>query len=108
MKAEELQSELHKIIDQVQDEEVLLAVRTLLNSQVMPLAYAPTGEPLTKADVDRLLQVSEEDIQYNRVIDHQELKKEIQTWRKKYSGHSRPGTICGTSMISTADQVAFF
>ncbi len=82
MKTTELQSELHKIIDQVQDEEVLLAVRTLLSSQIAPFVYM-AGKPLTKTTVDQMLQVSEEDIKYNRVIDHESLKQEVKTWRKK-------------------------
>jgi hypothetical protein len=83
MSRAELQSELHKIIDQVQDEEILLAVRTILNSQIAPFGYSHSGEPLSKMDVDKMLQVSEEDIAYNRLVDHKSLKQEVQNWRKK-------------------------
>lgn len=82
MKTTELQSELHKIIDQVQDDEILQAVYTILSSQIAPFAYSG-GKPLTKADLDKMLHAAEEDIKYGRVINQQALKKEMKTWRKK-------------------------
>ena len=82
MKTTELQSELHKIIDQVRDKEILQAVHTLLASQIPSFAFL-AGGPLTKEDIDKMLQASEEDIKYGRVIKQRILKEEIKTWRKK-------------------------
>ena len=82
MKSTALQTELHKIIDQVQDQEILLAVRTLLSSQLSPVAYSE-GVQISKAQADQMLQESEKDIRQSRTIDHQALKQETRFWRKR-------------------------
>ncbi len=83
MSNSQLQLELHQFIDQVKDTEVLNALHTLLKSQVNAIARSADGKGLTKYDVDKLLQDSEEDISAGRLIKHQDLKEEISNWRKK-------------------------
>ncbi len=83
MSNSQLQLELHQFIDQVKDTEVLNAIHTLLKSQVNVIARSADGKGLTKYDVDKLLQDSEEDISAGRLIKHQDLKEEISNWRKK-------------------------
>jgi uncharacterized lipoprotein YajG len=83
MSNSQLQFELHQFIDQVKDTEVLNAIHTLLKSQVNIIARGADGKGLTKYDVDKMLQDSEEDISAGRLIKHQDLKEEISNWRKK-------------------------
>ncbi|MFY8035975.1 MAG: hypothetical protein ACOVMQ_02350 [Cyclobacteriaceae bacterium] len=83
MSNSQLQLELHQFIDQVKDTEVLNAIHTLLKSQVNVIARGADGKGLTKYDVDKMLQDSEEDISAGRLIKHQDLKEEISNWRKK-------------------------
>ncbi|MFN8886499.1 MAG: hypothetical protein ACK5WF_03490 [Cyclobacteriaceae bacterium] len=83
MSNSQLPLELHQFIDQVKDTEVLNAIHTLLKSQVNSVAHSADGKGLTKYDVDKMLQDSEEDISAGRFIKHQDLKEEISNWRKK-------------------------
>ncbi len=83
MSNSQLQLELHQFIDRVKDTEVLNAIHTLLKSQVDIVAHSVDGKGLTKYDVDKMLQDSEEDISAARLIKHQDLKEEISNWRKK-------------------------
>lgn len=82
MSNSQLQMELHQFIDQVKDTEILNAIHTLLKSQVNSVAYSADGKGLTKYDVDKMLQDSEDDISAGRLIKHQDLKEEISNWRK--------------------------
>jgi hypothetical protein len=83
MNTSELKLELHQIIDQVKDNRILEAVYTILSSQVSIFAYTTDNKPVTKAELDMMLAASEEDIKTGRLMDQREIKKEINTWRKK-------------------------
>lgn len=83
MDAAELRTELHRIIDQVKDNRILQAIHTMLSSQVSIFAHTSDGNPVTKDELDTMLQVSENDIKYGRLTNHEDLKEEIATWRKK-------------------------
>ena len=77
MDTPEIRLELHKIIDQISDSRLLEAVYTLLSSR------REQGKTLTKEMMDAMLNASESDIQSGRLTDHQSIKEEIRSWRKK-------------------------
>ncbi|HMR58395.1 MAG TPA: hypothetical protein PKC10_13805 [Cyclobacteriaceae bacterium] len=83
MSISDLQLKLHQIIDQVNDPEILKAVHTLLNSQLEPVIKTADGFPISKIELDELLELSESDIQNGKTINQEDLKNEITTWRKK-------------------------
>ena len=83
MNIAELQAEIHQIIDQIEDDQLLHAVHTILRSQVNILADTKNGKPLTKSELDKMLVDSEIDIQNGLLINQKDLKEEIKTWRKK-------------------------
>ncbi len=83
MSTVELQSQLHKIIDQVTDERVLKAVHTLLSSKINIYAHSSDGQAITKEELDSLLSLSEEDIRTGNTTSVHDLKIEIESWRKK-------------------------
>jgi hypothetical protein len=77
-----LKDALHEIIDQIEDQATLEAVRTLLTPQVGARFYRH-GQQLTQDEIDDLLEESEMDIEAGRTISQQELKAQIQSWRKQ-------------------------
>ncbi len=83
MSATELQSQLHKIIDQVTDKNVLQAIHTLLSSQINIYVHTSEGKAITKKELDILLVASEEEIRLGKTISEHDLKNEIKSWRKK-------------------------
>jgi hypothetical protein len=83
MSTPELKSELHQIIDQVNDNRILEAVYTILSSQLNIFAYTTDNKPITKEALDKLLELSEDDIKSGRITNQADIKKEIETWRKK-------------------------
>lgn len=83
MNTTKLKEELHQIIDRVTDSKILQAVYTILSSQVNIQAYSPSGQPLTKQAMDEMLEASETEIKAGKVTDHEDIKKEILSWRKK-------------------------
>jgi len=83
MSTTELQSQLHKIIDQVTDQSILEAVHTLLNSQINIYAHSSDGRAITKKELDLLLATAEEEIRLGKTTTGRDLKNEIKTWRKK-------------------------
>ena len=83
MNAPEIRLELHKIIDQIKDSQLLEAVYTLLTSQRKIAAYTTDGKPLTKEVMDAMLEASESDIKSGRLTNHRIVKEEIQSWRRK-------------------------
>jgi len=83
MSATELQTQLHKIIDQVTDKNVLQAIHTLLSSQIHIYGHTSEGKATAKKELDILLATSEEEIRTGKTISSHDLKKEIKSWRKK-------------------------
>jgi len=83
MSATEIQSKLHKIIDQVTDKNILQAIHTLLQSQINVYGHTSHGKPITKKELDMMLAGTEEEIRSGKTISAHDLKKEIKTWRKK-------------------------
>lgn len=83
MSTTELQSQLHKIIDQVTDQSILEAVHTLLNSQINIYAHSSDGRAITKKELDLMLATAEVEIRKGKITTARDLKNEIKTWRKK-------------------------
>jgi len=83
MSATELKSQLHKIIDKVTDKSILEAMHTLLSAQMNVYGHSTSGKPISKNELDRMLNVSEEEIKTGKTTTARDLKKEIQSWRKK-------------------------
>ena len=83
MNTTELKSRLHKIIDSIEDGEILKAVHTILSSQSAFESRSTSGLPLTKEDMDEMINASESDIKAGRLTGQAELKKELQNWRRK-------------------------
>lgn len=83
MNTTRLKTELHQIIDRVTDGRILQAVHTILSSQTNIQAYSSSGQPLTQQAMDGMLEASEEEIRTGKVTDHEDIKKEILSWRKK-------------------------
>lgn len=83
MSASELKLALHQIIDQVKDNRILQAVHTILSSQVSIFAHTTDGKPVTKEELDMMLESSEEDIKAGRLFNQKDVKEEIKTWRKE-------------------------
>ena len=83
MNTSRLRTELHQIIDSVTDDRILQAVHTILSSQAKIHSYSSSGHPLTQQAMDGMLEASEEEITTGKVTDHEDLKKEILSWRKK-------------------------
>ncbi|MBX2901585.1 MAG: hypothetical protein KF775_18180 [Cyclobacteriaceae bacterium] len=57
-------------------------MHTLLSSK-LPVVKTIEGTPISKIELDELLEVSEADIQNGKIISQKNLKSEIKTWRKK-------------------------
>ena len=83
MRTIEIRQELHQIIDKINDKRLLAAVHTLLTSSSKTIIHSSKGEPLTKENMDEMLEVSEVDIREGRLTDHQNLKNEIKSWRRR-------------------------
>ncbi len=83
MSATELQTQLHRIIDQVTDKNVLQAIHTLLSSQINIYGHDLEGKAITKKELDIMLSTSEEEIRTGKTTSSHDLKKEIKSWRKK-------------------------
>lgn len=83
MDTSELRLELHRIIDQVKDNNILRAIHMLLSSQLNIFAHTVDGKPLTKEELDNMLELSEEDIKAGRLTNQKDLKEEIKSWKKK-------------------------
>ncbi len=83
MSATELQTQLHKIIDQVTDQNTLQAVHTLLSSQVNIYGHTSEGRAITKKELDIMLATSEKEISEGKTTSSIDIKKEMKSWRKK-------------------------
>ncbi|MGB3777293.1 MAG: hypothetical protein WA960_02965 [Tunicatimonas sp.] len=79
-----LKDALHEIINQIEDQATLEAMRTLLTPQV-GVRLHQHGQQLTQDEIDDLLEESEMDIKAGRTVSQQELKAQIQSWRKQSS-----------------------
>lgn len=77
-----LKDDLHQIIDQIDDEATLEAVRTLLTPKVESI-YSIQGQQLDQEQIEDLLEESETDIEAGHTVSHQELKVQIQSWRNQ-------------------------
>ncbi len=80
-----LKEDLHHIIDQIEDQAILEAVHTLLASQTGTL-YSLQGQQLDQDSIAARLEESEADIEAGRTVSQQELKAQIQSWRKQNKG----------------------
>lgn len=69
----DLKDDLHQIIDQIEDQAILQAVRILLAPQVSTL-YNLEGKPLNQDNIEDLLEESEADIEAGRVVSQQALE----------------------------------
>lgn len=80
MDTAKLKEDLHQIIDQIEDQMTLEAIRTLLSPQVNEL-FDLQGNLLSQETMEDLLEESEADIEAGRTISQSELKTHIQSWR---------------------------
>ena len=82
MSSVELKLELHRIIEQIDDSRILLAVHTLLEGKSDPV-FSTDRNSLKKREMDVMLSEGEDDIHAGKVTDQRQLIEEIKTWRKK-------------------------
>jgi len=76
MTTAKLKMQVHELIDQIKDNQLLEAIHTLLLNR--------DGSPkLTKKEIDNMLEVSENDIHNNQLTDHAVLKEEILSWKRR-------------------------
>ena len=85
-----LKNDLHQLIDQIEDQATLEAIRTLLTPKVDAI-YSLRGQALSQDQIENLLEESEADIkagqqESGRTFSHQELKGQIQSWRHQKKG----------------------
>ena len=83
MNTTRLKTELHQIIDRVTDGRILQAVHTILSAQTNIQAYSSSGTSLTKQAMDEMLEASEAEIRAGKLTNHEGIKNEILSWRKK-------------------------
>jgi predicted transcriptional regulator len=77
-----LKDDLHHIIDQIEDQATLEAIRTLLTPKVGSI-YSVQGQQLDPDQIEDLLEESEADIEAGHTVPHQKLKAQIQSWRNQ-------------------------
>lgn len=82
MNSTELKSELHRIIENIDDDSILHAVHTLLE-RTTDAVFSTDGIRLGKKEIDRMMREGEEDISTGRVTGQQQLIEEIKSWRRK-------------------------
>ena len=73
--------ELIKLLLEEKRESVLEKVSQLLVKSDQVVAHTISGEPLTLSNYNQKLEEAEQDITAGRVLDHDELKKKVATWR---------------------------
>lgn len=84
---EKVKNDLHQMIDQIEDQATLEAIRTLLAPQIGAI-YSLPGQLLSQEETEDLLEESEADIEASRTITHQALKDDMQSWRKHYKRYN--------------------
>ena len=75
MSAAEIRKKLHKYIDKI-DEHFLKAVYALIEEYAKEdiVGYKPGGKPITKSDLTKRAQQSEEDIKAGRVYSQEDVE----------------------------------
>ena len=58
-------------------------ISVFYKDQLEPVIKTADGFPISKIELDELLELSESDIQNGKTINQEDLKNEITTWRKK-------------------------
>jgi hypothetical protein len=71
-KMQDIKTELHQMIEQIEDDKVLEAIYTLLSIQ--PVAYTTSGNPVDATAYDQMIEEGEKDIQEGKVYSHAEVK----------------------------------
>ena len=79
-----IKDDLHQMIDQIEDQATLEAIRTLLAPQIGAV-YSLQGQLLSQEEIEDLLEESEADIEAGRTVTQRMLKDQIQSWRKQSS-----------------------
>lgn len=79
-----LKDDLHQLIDQIEDQTILKALRILLSPKA-DILHNAQGQPLDHNQIEDLLEESEKDIEAGRTVFNQELKSHIQSWRNQNS-----------------------
>lgn len=75
------------MIDQIEDQATLEAIRTLLAPQISAI-YSLSGQLLSQEEIEDLLEGSEADIEAGHTVTQQALKDDIQSWRKHYKRYN--------------------
>ena len=82
MSALELKTELHHLIDQVNDNGVLKAIQTLLQKQVEKdeVAFDSKGKPLSLKAFIKRIEKAEAEVKTGKYVTISQLEKESDKW----------------------------
>jgi hypothetical protein len=81
MSLETIKINLAKQLFNVEEESVLMEIKSILDNQVV-VAYTIKGKPLSVKEYNASLNEAEEDIKAGRTTDSSTLKEEVKQWRK--------------------------
>lgn len=81
MSLETIKINLAKQLFNVEEESVLMEIKSILDNQVV-VAYTIKGKPLSVEEYNASLNEAEEDIKAGRTTDSSTLKEEVKQWRK--------------------------
>lgn len=77
----ELKTDLHHLIEEINDTSVLKALHTLLKQKSEDfIGFTSDREPLTKKELIKRLEKAETQIRKGQSVTIDELEKEAQTW----------------------------
>lgn len=75
-----LKSDLHKLIDSIDDTNVLKAVHTILSRQDEVIGYTVKGVPITASDLRKKVKEASQRVKSGNFVSHSDLKKQIAKW----------------------------
>ena len=81
----EIKNDLHRIIEEVQDEHILQAVYTILrreaeNEASTVVGYDVQGSPIIRADLRKKVDEAEKRVNSGHFTSQEDLEKEATTW----------------------------
>lgn len=72
---------LKKVLEE-KNESILKKINRLLNKDAKIVAYSASGEPLTKLDYLKEIEIGVNDIADGKVLSSKELRNKIDSWTK--------------------------
>ena len=75
-----IRSHLHKLIDSIQDENILQAVQTILSNQNNIIGYSVQGEPLTEEKLKAKVKAASQRVKNGKFTPHVDVKKQAEQW----------------------------